>query len=116
LLEQARHQATELTNSARAEVEQTLEWSRAQASAVMARAQDGAEQLLAAAGLGDEAIAGVVEKIVDAAQAATEASRGPSTPAAPSPPAGAAPPLSVPDPVEPPVSTPDDESSGQDAS
>ena len=116
LLEQARHQATELTNSARAEVEQTLEWSRAQASAVMARAQDGAEQLLAAAGLGDEAIAGVVEKIVDAAQAATEASRGPSTPAAPSPPAGAAPPLSVPDPVEPPVSAPDDESSGQDSS
>ena len=116
LLEQARHQATELTNAARAEVEQTLEWSRAQASAVMARAQDGAEQLLAAAGLGDEAIAGVVEKIVDAAQAATEASRGPGTPAAPSPPAGAAPPLSVPDPVEPPVSTPDDESSGQDAS
>jgi hypothetical protein len=105
-----------LTNSARAEVEQTLEWSRAQASAVMARAQDGAEQLLAAAGLGDEAIAGVVEKIVDAAQAATEASRGPSTPAAPSPLAGAAPPLSVPDPVEPPVSAPDDESSGRDAS
>src|SRR6266568_3823194 len=30
LLEQARHQATELTNSARAEVEQTLEWARAQ--------------------------------------------------------------------------------------
>jgi F0F1-type ATP synthase membrane subunit b/b' len=116
LLEQARHQATELTNSARAEVEQTLEWSRAQASAVMARAQDGAEQLLAAAGLGDEAIAGVVEKIVDAAQAATEASRGPSTPAAPSPPAGAAPPLSVPDPVEPSVSAPDDKSSGQDSS
>ena len=31
LLEQARHQATELTNAARAEVEQTLEWARAQA-------------------------------------------------------------------------------------
>src|SRR5881392_2954733 len=78
LLEQARHQATELTNSARAEVEQTLEWARAQASAVMARAQEGAEQLLAAAGLGDETIAGVADKIVEAAQAATEASRGPA--------------------------------------
>src|SRR6185436_9806096 len=118
LLEQARHQATELTNSARAEVEQTLEWARAQASAVMARAQEGAEQLLAAAGLGDEAIAGVADKIVEAAQAATEASRGPaassggaeeaSSPGAPSPPASAAPPLSVPAPVEPPVAAPDE--------
>src|SRR6266498_3182312 len=113
LLEQARHQATELTNAARAEVEQTLEWARAQASAVMARAQEGAEQLLAAAGLGDETIAGVADKIVEAARAATEASRGPaassggaeegSSPGAPSPPASAAPPLSVPAPVEPPV-------------
>jgi len=122
LLEQARHQATELTNSARAEVEQTLEWARAQASAVMARAQEGAEQLLAAAGLGDETIAGVADKIVEAAQAATEASRGPvassggadeaSSPGAPSPPASAAPPLSVPAPVEPPVAAPDEEPDG----
>src|SRR6266545_3347252 len=56
LLEQARHQATELTNSARAEVEQTLEWARAQAGSIMHRAQQGAEQLLRAAGLGDDAI------------------------------------------------------------
>jgi F0F1-type ATP synthase membrane subunit b/b' len=124
LLEQARHQATELANSARAEVEQTLEWARAQASAVMARAQEGAEQLLAAAGLGDEAIAGVVDKIVDAAQAATEASRHPGSstgaqepppPDAPSPPAAAAPPLSVPAPVEPPVSAPDEEPNEPDS-
>jgi F0F1-type ATP synthase membrane subunit b/b' len=112
LLEQARHQATELTNSARAEVEQTLEWARAQASAVLARAQEGAEQLLAAAGLGDTEISSVAEKIVEAAQAATEASRGravePSStgetataPLAPSQPAAAAPPLSAPAPVEP---------------
>src|SRR5213078_532794 len=118
LLEQGRHQATELTNLARAEVEQTLEWARAQAGAVMARAQEGAEQLLAAAGLGDETIAGVADKIVEAAQAATEASRGPaaspsgaeeaSSPGAPSPPASAGPPLSVPAPVEPPVAAPDE--------
>ena len=109
LLEQARHQATELTNAARAEVEQTLEWARAQASAVMARAQEGAEQLLAAAGLGDEAIGGVVEKIVTAAEAATEASRGPA--AAPEEPEQpAAPTLSVPTPVEPPRAVADDES------
>jgi chromosome segregation ATPase len=109
LLEQARHQATELTNAARAEVEQTLEWARAQASAVMARAQEGAEQLLAAAGLGDEAIGGVVEKIVTAAEAATEASRGPAaSPAEPQQPA--APPLSVPTPVEPPSASAEDDS------
>jgi hypothetical protein len=66
LLEQSRHQATELTNSARAEVEQTLEWARAQATAVMGRAQKGAEQLLAAAGLGEPAIGQVVQSIVDA--------------------------------------------------
>jgi chromosome segregation ATPase len=109
LLEQARHQATELTNAARAEVEQTLEWARAQASAVMARAQEGAEQLLAAAGLGDEAIGGVVQKIVVAAEAATEASRGPAaSPAEPEKPVG--PTLSVPTPVEPPSAGADDES------
>jgi hypothetical protein len=75
LLEQARHQATELTNSARAEVEQTLEWARAQATAIMSRAQHGAEQYLSAAGLGDEAIAGVSDAIVKAAQSETEAAR-----------------------------------------
>src|ERR671923_1939652 len=111
LLEQARHQATELTNAARAEVEQTLEWARAQASTVMGRAQEGAGQLLGSAGLGEDAISGVVEKIVAAAESVTEASRGrtgasgeaetPSPPAAPSTPAGGAPPLSVPAPVEP---------------
>src|SRR6185312_9662208 len=53
LVEQARHQATELTNAARAEVEQTLEWARAQAATIMARAQQGAEQFLASAGLGE---------------------------------------------------------------
>src|ERR671937_408215 len=55
LLEQARHAATELTNATRAEVEQTLEWARAQAGAILGRAQHGAELLLAAAGLGQEA-------------------------------------------------------------
>jgi len=73
LVEQARHQATELTNAARAEVEQTLEWARAQANAIMVRAQQGAEQFLAAAGLGDEAMAEVSEAIVRAANADTQA-------------------------------------------
>ena len=90
----------------------------------MARAQEGAEQLLAAAGLGDEAIAAVAEKIVEAAQAATEASRGraasggakeASSPGAPSPPASAAPPLSVPAPVEPPAAPSDEEPDGRDS-
>ena len=53
-------------------MEQTLEWARAQANAIMVRAQQGAEQLLSAAGLGDEAISGVSEAIVRAAQVETE--------------------------------------------
>ena len=87
LLEQSRHQATELTNSARAEVEQTLEWARAQATAVMARAQKGAEQLLAAAGLGEAAIAQVVQSIIDANE--SEMARSGSAPTPPLRPAEA---------------------------
>jgi hypothetical protein len=81
LLEQSRHQATELTNSARAEVEQTLEWARAQATAVMARAQKGAEQLLAAAGLGEPAIAQVVQSIMEANDSEIARSATPVPPA-----------------------------------
>jgi F0F1-type ATP synthase membrane subunit b/b' len=80
LLEQSRHQATELTNAARAEVEQTLEWARGQAGTIMARAQQGAEQLLAAAGLGEPASSRVVEALL--AQAARDP-EGDSAPAAP---------------------------------
>src|ERR687891_1938792 len=68
LLEQSRHQATELTNSARAEVEQTLEWARAQAAVILGRAQHGAEQLLRAAGLGEDAVGEVAQSIVRAAE------------------------------------------------
>ncbi len=104
LLEQSRHQATELTNSARAEVEQTLEWARAQATAVMARAQKGAEQLLAAAGLGEPAIAQVVQSIMEANESEIARS-GTPVPPAPMRPAEAmaggpvdAPPAAVPEP------------------
>jgi F0F1-type ATP synthase membrane subunit b/b' len=109
LLEQSRHQATELTNAARAEVEQTLEWARQQAAAIMNRAQQGAEQLLTAAGLGADAMGDVVDSIVRAADAATEASRGgPRRPAEaiaqPSPPAAVPeePPVPAPPPSSPP--------------
>jgi hypothetical protein len=115
LLEQSRHQATELTNSARAEVEQTLEWARAQAGAVMARAQKGAEQLLAAAGLGEPAISQVVESILaanerEAARAGTPAPARPVEPTpVPEPPAEVETPtveaVTTPAP-EPPVSGP----------
>jgi hypothetical protein len=80
LLEQARHQATELTNAARAEVEQTLEWARAQGGVVMARAQHGAEQLLRAAGLGDDAIGEVASAIVRAAEQSAEPRDRPTAP------------------------------------
>lgn len=85
LLEQARHQATELTNGVRAEVEQTLEWARAQAGAIMSRAQQGAEQLLAAAGLGEEAVSGVSDAIVQAANQEVEAARPKELPTRPEP-------------------------------
>jgi hypothetical protein len=89
LLEQSRHQATELTNAARAEVEQTLEWARAQANAIMVRAQQGAEQLLSAAGLGDEAISGVSDAILRAAQHETEVAAPAELPERPAPVAAA---------------------------
>lgn len=68
LLEQSRHQATELTNAARAEVEQTLDWARAHASTSIARAQEAAEELLAAAGLGPKALSEVASAILAAAR------------------------------------------------
>jgi hypothetical protein len=103
LLEQSRHQATELTNAARAEVEQTLEWARAQATAVMGRAQKGAEQLLAAAGLGEPAISQVVESIVSAndSEIARAGGNVPTRPAQ----AFAAPPVAAPT-AAPPVAPP----------
>ena len=79
LLEQARHQATELTNATRAEVEQTLEWARSQASAIIARAQHGAEQMLAAAGLGEAAATEVADAITKSAEAGAAASRAAAT-------------------------------------
>jgi F0F1-type ATP synthase membrane subunit b/b' len=78
LIEQSRHNATELTNAARAEVEQTLEWARAQASAVILRGQQGAERLLSAAGLGDEAMAQVVEVLMSDAERQAEPMRPPA--------------------------------------
>src|SRR5579864_3960758 len=85
LLEQSRHQATELTNAARAEVEQTLEWARAQASTILQRAQHGAEQLLAAAGLGQDAIGQVAAAIVQAAERTAEQARPHAAPTAAAP-------------------------------
>lgn len=104
LLEQSRHQATELTNAARAEVEQTLEWARAQATAVMGRAQKGAEQLLAAAGLGEPAISQVVNSIVEANdnEIARSGGTAPTRPAQ----AFAAPPVAPPPAATAPPATP----------
>lgn len=62
LLEQARHEATQLTNAARAEFNQSREWANEEAARILTRAREGAEQLLAASGLGG----GALEKIVNA--------------------------------------------------
>ena len=105
LLEQSRHQATELTNAARAEVEQTLEWARSQAAVVIARAQQGAEQLLGSAGLGEDAIAQVAEAILHAAEQATEGSRPAAISVRQAPePSGSKPETAAPAEREPPVS------------
>jgi translation initiation factor IF-2 len=100
-------------------------WARAQASAILSRAQNGAEQLLAAAGLGEAEISRVADAIVRAAQEATEATRTPAPArpaaarpapaadaeggeeeAAPAPQVEDAPPTPMPGPAEPPVSPP----------
>ena len=83
LIEQSRHQATELTNSARAEVEQTLDWARAHAAASISRAQEAAEELLAAAGLGPEKLAEVASSILASTRSTMDAA--PSAPPAPEP-------------------------------
>jgi cell division septum initiation protein DivIVA len=70
---------TELTNATRAEVEQTLEWARAQSAAIVARAQQGAEQLLGSAGLGDDQIERVADAIVRAAEQGADTGRTPGT-------------------------------------
>jgi len=93
-----------LTNAARAEAEQTLEWARAQGATILARAQHGAEQLLAAAGLGQDAIGQVASAIVEAAERTAEQS-GPPPPAATLAGPSAAPP-------PPPVSVPPVQDSG----
>ena len=103
-----------MTNAARAEVEQTLEWARAQAGAVMARAQKGAEQFLAAAGLGEPALSQVVAAMLSAneAEIARGAAPAPSRPAeafaAPreTPAAASEPPVTEQPVTEPPVSEP----------
>jgi F0F1-type ATP synthase membrane subunit b/b' len=87
LLEQARHQATEHTNAARAEVEQTLDWARSQATTIVSRAQEGAEKLLTAAGLGPEAAGEVATAIIEATQATGESRRPTSLRPAAEPPA-----------------------------
>jgi hypothetical protein len=75
----------------------------------MQRAQQGAEQLLRAAGLGDDAIGAVAEAIVRAVEKSTDTVQPPSRPAS----AFAGPPVSAPpEPAapEPPASPTLDES------
>jgi vacuolar-type H+-ATPase subunit H len=84
LLEQARHQAVELTNSVRAEVDESLEWARLQASEIIKRGQEGAEQLLGAAGLGGAALERVVKMIMEQSESAGDRSSGQSSATTPS--------------------------------
>ncbi len=79
LLEQSRHQATELTNSARAEIDRSLEWARSEAAEIHARARQGAEQLLAAAGLTGKALERVVDAVMGAFGGREEETSRPGT-------------------------------------
>lgn len=74
VLEEARHHIGELTSATRAEVEHTLEWSRAQADGIVRRARSVAEQLLTASLRGDRTH---VAEVVDAIVRATDAQVGP---------------------------------------
>ena len=77
---------------------------------MLSRAQHGAEQLLAAAGLAEDDLRRVADSIVEAATTATEASRasGPARSAAvlAAPQVGDSPPVPAPSLAEPPVSPP----------
>src|SRR5665213_3355372 len=77
--EETERQRNEITNAARAEIEQTLEWARAQATTIINRAQQGAEQLLTAAGLGPDALVTISAAILESARG-TERPAVPSTP------------------------------------
>jgi F0F1-type ATP synthase membrane subunit b/b' len=82
--QEAQQQATQEVTEAEARATRPLEWARAQAVTIISRAQEGAEQLLGAAGLGDESVGRVAQSIVTSAEAVAEASRGPA-PSGPSP-------------------------------
>jgi hypothetical protein len=58
-------------------VEGTLEWARAQAASIMTRAQQGAEQLLGAAGLGEDKVGRVADSLVQAADREAQSARAP---------------------------------------
>src|SRR5207245_7118610 len=84
--------------------------------AILSRAQTGTEQLLAAAGLGDDQIKHVAEEIVKAAIESTEAGRTPAAPPSPAAAIAAAPPVSPPSAMpkasEPPTDEPAREPAG----
>src|SRR5215211_1678416 len=84
LLEQSRHQATS-SRTPPGPSSSRRSSGPAQAHAIMSRAQQGAEQLLAAAGLGDEALSGVSDAIVQAANQEVEAARPQDLPTRPEP-------------------------------
>ena len=107
MIEQSRHQATELTNAVRAEVEQTLDWARAHSAASIARAQEAAEELLAAAGLGPEALTEVVTTILAAARSTMEVAPSESSMAEPA--LAAAPEPAVEEPAAPEESSSEDD-------
>jgi hypothetical protein len=52
-----------MTNSARAEIDQSLAWARNESTEIVTRARAAAEQLLSAAGLGGAALDKVVSSI-----------------------------------------------------
>lgn len=64
LIEKARHQAAELSDSTRAEVTSTLDWANTRSREILSRAQEGATKMLASAGLSPEEANETAEAIV----------------------------------------------------
>jgi vacuolar-type H+-ATPase subunit H len=73
----ARRTADNLSADLQSEVDETLSWARSQAASILSRVQEVARQLLKAAALGQARVDEVTDAIVQAAQAATVATKGP---------------------------------------
>jgi hypothetical protein len=80
VLARSRRDADGLSENMQKDVDETLNWARAQAASILARVQEVARELLSAASDGPSRVDEVTDAIVRAAQASTVKSLGPPPP------------------------------------